>query len=125
MSSNYHVELTPSDSGFQDRLVVQEVIKEIASSSPLETVQDQKGFKIVVLNEVDDLSKDAQHALRRTMEKYMNTCRLILCAQSSTKIIEAVRSRCLCLRIGAPSTTKIADILQTIAKKEVSFRFVC
>ncbi len=37
MSSAYHIELNPSDAGYHDRLVVQEVIKEIAQSPPLDT----------------------------------------------------------------------------------------
>lgn len=44
VSSNYHIELTPSDVGYQDRYVVQEVIKEMAKSRPL-TVDGVKGFK--------------------------------------------------------------------------------
>ena len=36
MASNHHVELTPADSGFQDRYVVQEVIKEMARNRPLD-----------------------------------------------------------------------------------------
>jgi hypothetical protein len=37
VSSAYHIELNPSDAGYHDRLVVQEVIKEIAQSPPLDT----------------------------------------------------------------------------------------
>jgi hypothetical protein len=36
ISSNYHVELTPSDAGLKDRYVVQELIKEMAKSRPLD-----------------------------------------------------------------------------------------
>ena len=44
ISSNYHVEMNPSDGGFQDRYVVQEIIKEMAKSRPLD-VAGNKTFK--------------------------------------------------------------------------------
>ncbi|KAI3924402.1 hypothetical protein MKW98_032603 [Papaver atlanticum] len=47
--------------------------------------------------------KGILHSLRRTMEKYSASCRLILCGNSSSKVTEAVRSRCLNVRINAPT----------------------
>lgn len=44
MSSANHVELSPSDAGFQDRYVVQEVIKEMAKNRPIDT-KGKRGFK--------------------------------------------------------------------------------
>ena len=63
---------------------------------------------MVVLTEVDKLTKDAQHALRRTMEKYMGTCRVILVTNSTSKVIPAIRSRCLAVRVPAPSLDEIS-----------------
>jgi len=71
ISSNYHIEMNPSESGYYDRVVVQEIIKEIAQSQPIESSPDSRSFKVVVLNEVDHLTTEAQAGLRRTMEKYM------------------------------------------------------
>eukprot|EP00698_Gefionella_okellyi_P023160 TRINITY_DN7822_c0_g1_i2.p1 TRINITY_DN7822_c0_g1~~TRINITY_DN7822_c0_g1_i2.p1 ORF type:complete len:336 (-),score=69.00 TRINITY_DN7822_c0_g1_i2:264-1271(-) len=126
VASNYHIEVNPSDAGFQDRIVIQELIKEIAENQPLDIASavagtaapGSKGFKVVVINEVDQLTRDAQHALRRTMERYMATCRLILCCNSSTRVIEPLRSRCLGIRIPSPTKDEIVSVLQFVCKKE-------
>lgn len=44
LSSTHHVELNPSDAGFQDRYIVQEIIKEMAKNRPIDT-KGKKGFK--------------------------------------------------------------------------------
>lgn len=102
VSSNYHIELTLSDAGIYDRLVIQDILKEIAQTQNVD-LNAKHRFKVVVINEADSLSRDAQSALRRTMEKYMANLRLVLCATSTSKIIAPIRSRCLLLRVGAPS----------------------
>lgn len=73
---------------------------------------------MVLLTNVDQLTKEAQHALRRTMEKYVTTCRLILCANSTSRVLPAIRSRCLGIRVPAPSISDIKDILHSICKRE-------
>jgi len=117
IASNYHIEVNPSDAGIYDRVVIQELIKTVASTEQLDS-SAQREFKVVVLTEVDKLTKDAQHALRRTMEKYMATCRIVLLANSTSKVIPAIQSRCLAVRIPAPTHQQIADIVTTVAKME-------
>lgn len=107
VSSNYHIELTPSDAGNYDRLVIQDILKEIAQTQNVD-LNAKHRFKVVVINEADSLSRDAQSALRRTMEKYMANLRLVLCATSTSKIIAPIRSRCLLLRVGAPSDDEVS-----------------
>jgi len=115
--SIYHIEVNPSDVGIQDRIVIQELIKNAASSHQLKA-EGQREFKVVVLTEVDKLTKDAQHALRRTMEKYMASCRVVLLTNSTSKVIPAIRSRCLAVRVAAPSKEEICSVLTVVAKKE-------
>ncbi|KAJ1985616.1 Replication factor C (RF-C) subunit [Dimargaris cristalligena] len=117
VTSNYHLELNPSDVGIYDRIVVQDMIKEVAQTQQVDT-NAQRKFKVVVINEADALSKDAQHALRRTMEKYMANIRIILCCNSTSKIISPIRSRCLSLRVAAPTTADIVEVLSAVAKRE-------
>ncbi|CAF5228781.1 unnamed protein product, partial [Rotaria magnacalcarata] len=61
----------------------------------------------IVIIEVDKLTRDAQHALRRTMEKYVSSCRIILCCNSTSRVIPAIRSRCLAIRLAAPTINEV------------------
>ena len=117
LSSNYHVEMNPSDVGNKDKYVVQEVIKEMARGRLL-GVEGGKGYKVLVLNEVDKLSREAQHALRRTMEQYSATCRLILICNNISKVLDALRSRTIPVRVPAPSELEVVDLLVAVAEKE-------
>lgn len=117
VASNYHIEVNASDAGIYDRIVVMELIKNAAQTHQLDA-NGQREFKVILLTEVDKLTKDAQQALRRTMEKYIATCRLILCANSISQVIPAIRSRCLGIRVASPSDSEIVQILQNICKKE-------
>jgi replication factor C subunit 3/5 len=134
ISSEHHMELSPGDAGNNDRFVIQDVLKDIASSKNISsTLANMEGnggarmfgnsniknnagsanagkeseIKVVVLNQVDKLSRQAQAALRRTMEKYAASCRLILCCDSPSKLIAPLRSRCLGIRVGAPSEEQV------------------
>jgi replication factor C subunit 3/5 len=62
---------------------------------------------VVVINEADSLSRDAQAALRRTMEKYMSNMRIILCANSTSRLISPIKSRCLLMRVAAPDAEEV------------------
>ncbi len=86
------LELNASDSrGIE---VVRGKVKEFARTIPLSSGL----VKIIFLDEADALTPEAQHALRRTMEKYSATTRFILGANYSSKIIDPIQSRCVVLR---------------------------
>ncbi|WPH03409.1 P-loop containing nucleoside triphosphate hydrolase protein [Acrodontium crateriforme] len=117
VSSNYHLEITPSDVGNYDRVVIQDLLKEVAQTQQVDLAAKQR-FKVVVINEADSLTRDAQAALRRTMEKYSPNLRLMLLANSTGNIIAPIRSRCLLMRVAAPTEAEIMDVLAKVGKKE-------
>ncbi|KAK3704164.1 Replication factor C (RF-C) subunit [Vermiconidia calcicola] len=117
VSSNYHLEITPSDVGNYDRVVIQDLLKEVAQTQQVDLAAKQR-FKVVVINEADHLTRDAQAALRRTMEKYSPNLRLILLANSTSNIIAPIRSRCLLVRVAAPTEEEIKGVLARVGRKE-------
>jgi replication factor C small subunit len=76
------------------------------------------GFKIIFLDEADALTKDAQHAMRRTMERHSNICRFILSVNYSGKIIEPIQSRCAIFRFRPLKNEDIKDRLLHIKNSE-------
>ena len=75
-------------------------------------------FRIMILDEADNMTADAQQALRRTMERYTETCRFILCANYSGKIIEPIQSRCAPFRFTFLPREEHDKYLQFIAEQE-------
>lgn len=123
LSSPYHLEITPSDMGNNDRVVIQDLLKDVASTEQVDFSNQAKlatkhRFKVVVINEADSLTRDAQAALRRTMEKYLSNIRLIMVCNTIANIIAPIKSRTLLVRIPAPTDGEIASILLNIAAKE-------
>lgn len=117
VTSVYHLEITPSDVGNYDRVVIQDLLKEVAQTQQVDMNAKQR-FKVVVINEADHLTRDAQAALRRTMEKYSPNLRLILLANSTANIIAPIRSRTLLVRVAAPTEEEICGVLATTGEKE-------
>ena len=75
-------------------------------------------FKIIFLDECDALTKEAQQALRRTMENYTATTRFILSCNYSSKIIEPIQSRCVLFRFKPLEKDDVKSIVAKIAKEE-------
>lgn len=115
--SKYHIIIKPNSNGF-DKYLIQEIIQDYAKIELLNILKYKKLFKIVVINKIDNLSYYAQASLRRTMEKYANTCKFIFICDQLSKIIEPLRSRCLLIRVPLPSNAQIMQTLLHISEKE-------
>lgn len=94
--------------------VVREDIKNFARTISIGKVP----FKILVLDEADNMTSDAQQALRRTMERYSETCRFILICNYSSKIIEPIQSRTAIFRFQPLNHEDIIKYLKYICSQE-------
>jgi len=106
------LELNASDERGID--IIRNKVKNFARTKSIKDVP----FKIIYLDESDSLTKDAQHALRRTMENYSKTCRFILSCNYSSKIIDPIQSRCTVFRFKPLSEEEITEIIDTIGSGE-------
>ena len=94
--------------------VVRETVKTFARIKSIGEIP----YKILILDEADNMTGDAQQALRRTMEKFTETCRFILIANYSGKIIEPIQSRCAPFRFTYLSKEDHDKYLKGIVDKE-------
>ena len=93
--------------------VVRNQIKDFARTMPINA-----DFKIIFLDEADNLTSDAQQALRRTMEKFSSSCRFILSCNYSSKIISPIQSRCAVFRFNRLEDDQVEDYVKQVIDGE-------
>jgi replication factor C small subunit len=94
--------------------VVRETVKTFARTRSIGEVP----FKLLILDEADNMTGDAQQALRRTMERFTATARFILICNYSGKIIEPIQSRCAPFRFAHLPKEHLVKRLELIAESE-------
>jgi len=107
-----YLELNASDARGID--VIRTYIKDFAKAKPPLEIP----FKILILDEADNMTSAAQQALRRTMERYTKNCRMILICNYSNKIIPPIQSRCVVFRFSSLNDKDISERLKRIARQE-------
>ena len=91
---------------------VRNKVKNFASS------QGFKKYKIIILDEFDYMTPNAQAILRNLMETFSKHCRFILTCNYVEKIIDPIQSRCQTFQIVPPSKKEVAVQLDKILKSE-------
>jgi len=95
--------------------MVRERVKRFSRYAALDT---EIPFKIIILDEADEMTSDAQTALRRIIEDTSKFCRFILIANNISKIISPIQSRCAVFKFTAIPEKNTISYLKLIAKKE-------
>ncbi len=108
----YVLELNASDE--RGIGVIREKVKEFARSRTPPDIP----FKIIILDEADNMTADAQQALRRLMELYSAQTRFILIANYPSKIIDPIQSRCAFFRFHPLSKDDVVGRLKYICENE-------
>jgi len=108
----YVLELNASDE--RGIAVIRSKVKEFARSK----VPGEITFKIVILDEADNMTADAQQALRRIMEMFVETTRFILIANYASKIIDPIQSRCAAFRFTQLKKEDVVARLKWICEQE-------
>ncbi|MEM5874571.1 MAG: replication factor C small subunit [Candidatus Aenigmatarchaeota archaeon] len=89
-------------------------VKEFARTKPIGDVP----FKIIIMDEADAMTSDAQQALRRIMEDFSSITRFIFTANYSNKIIEPLQSRAAVFRFKALEDKYVLEFIERIEKNE-------
>ncbi|HMF31115.1 MAG TPA: replication factor C small subunit [Candidatus Lokiarchaeia archaeon] len=107
-----YLELNASDArGIE---VIRTTVKDFAKAVPEAGIP----FRILILDEADNMTAAAQQALRRTMEKYTQNCRLILICNYSNKIIPPIQSRCAVFRFSLLTDDQVRERVSYVVGQE-------
>ncbi len=109
----YTLELNASDE--RGINMVRERVKKFSRFAGLDT---NIPFKLIILDEADEMTSDAQTALRRIVEDTSKYCRFVLIANNVSRIIEPLQSRCAVFKFTRISEKEVIAHIKEIAKKE-------
>src|SRR6476619_5359967 len=100
--------------------MVHERVKEFAAVITLTTDNSKKGipFRIIILDEADEMTPDAQTALRRIIEDSSKTTRFIIICNYLSQIIDPIQSRCVVYRFKRITAEDVEEYLKLLCKKE-------
>src|SRR5919106_3228517 len=100
--------------------MVRERVKEFAAVMKFSTTTESndKPYRIIILDEADEMTSEAQTALRRIIEDSSRTTRFIIICNYLSQIIEPIQSRCVVFRFTRLPKQEVVDHLSDICKRE-------
>ncbi|KAL5557325.1 hypothetical protein UlMin_039561 [Ulmus minor] len=121
-SSAHHLELNvrlESNATYALMGLVREITKDFEVTPETSNVNFKANYKVMVLHDVDKAAdSNVQHLLKWILDCYADSCKLILCCEDDEEIIDSVKDRCKVIKVDAPVTHEIMEVLIQIARKE-------
>ncbi|KAJ1408860.1 P-loop containing nucleoside triphosphate hydrolase [Sesbania bispinosa] len=120
-SSSHHMELNVNSEP-NAKYALMGLIKEISNiyaiTPEVSNINFKSDYKVIVLYEVDKAVENIQHMIKWIIDRYSDICKLVLCCEDDADIIGPVKNRFKVIKVDAPQTHEITEVLIQIAKKE-------
>ncbi|KAL1316453.1 hypothetical protein HN51_068644 [Arachis hypogaea] len=120
-SSAHHMELNVSmepNAKYALLGLIKEISNIYAMTPEVSNVNFKPDYKVILLYGVDKAVENIQHMIKWIIDRYSDICKLVLCCEDDAAIVEPVKNRFKIIKVDAPQTHQIAEVLIHIAKKE-------
>ncbi|OMO56936.1 hypothetical protein CCACVL1_26150 [Corchorus capsularis] len=120
-SSAHHVELNvnlETNAKYALMGLVKEISTNYAIPPEVSTLNFKADYKVIVLYEVDKAPENIHHLIKWIMDCHSDSCKFVLCCEDDIDILESVKNRCKTIKLDAPVTHEIMEVLIQIARKE-------
>jgi replication factor C subunit 3/5 len=114
LASRYHYQINPKNNNTYDRTLLKLFLGELSYN-----LISNIDYRIIIIEDADLLTIEAQESLRKTLETHINTCRFIFLSNNEGKIIDPLWSRCAIVRVNAPTKADLSRILTSVYTEEV------
>jgi replication factor C subunit 3/5 len=116
LASRFHYQLNPNIHNIYDRTLMQSFIDAIVQCEIISSIP----YRIIIIEDADLLTIEAQESLRKTLETYIQSCRFIFLCNREGHIIDPLYSRCVKIEVSSPTHEEIEKILRNICLKETA-----
>ncbi|XP_057449361.1 uncharacterized protein LOC130740700 isoform X2 [Lotus japonicus] len=120
-SSSHHMELNVNSEP-NVKYALMGLIKEISNiyaiAPEVSNMNFKSDYKVIILYEVDKAVENIQHLIKWIIDRYSDTCKLVLCCEDDANIIGLVKNRFKVIKVDPPQTHQIMEVLIQIANQE-------
>ncbi|XP_076893759.1 uncharacterized protein LOC143545831 [Bidens hawaiensis] len=120
-SSPHHVELNVHlevNARYALMAMVKQISSDHAVTPEISSINLKPDYTVMVLYDVDKADESIQHLIKWIMDCYSDVCKLVLCCEGDVSILDPVKTRCHIIKLDAPVTHEVMEVLIQISRKE-------